>query len=401
MPIFKVGQTTGFKLDFFLLPVIFLIIGVLLKKIVKIEIYRQYFVLMTLVAISSIISNYIGGSYYLDQGEFRLPIKSFYVAFRVAVFIFFSYLVFKNYIEYRKILSVISGVFIISLMLGVFQFFDLFNARSIALDYYLERGGVQEYNFISFNRIIGVAPAIITWGGLSVLLFHFFLHLERRFILKAIGLSLAVVNVLASASRAAIAALVGSFLLILIVRLVFIDKKVSSFIKLSGIGIFFIAGAYLIVSTYLPDQLEFILKRFENAEEALTTSGRGEQLAYFSAIFNHDFFGKLFGVGESIVVQYGYLEIDFAYILYSTGIIGFFLHYSIIFLLLKEAYKYRESDGNLFLFVWGSTIGYLIFSFGFFFFYELYMGFAYWWLNGIAIGYLWLINRKRNSKTEF
>lgn len=400
-PIFKLGQTSSFKLDFFLLPIIFLIVFIFHVDIFKVKLYQRYFLLMTLIAISSIISNYIGGSYYLESNEYRLPTKSLFVSYRLLVFIFFSYFVFRGYLIFTHILHFISLIFLFSLLFGVLQFFDLLTARNIALNYFLEKGGVQEYNFLRFNRIIGVAPSIITWGGLSVMIFHFFLHLENRLLFQISGLVLAVFNVLASGSRAAISSLIISFILILLIKQFVIEKKLKSFVKLFSLGVVLLLGSYLLLITYLPEQFEFLLKRFDNAEAALTTSGRGEQLQYFSALFNVDFFGKLFGVGDSVVVQYGHLEIDYAYVLYSTGIIGFVLHYLIIGLLLREAYKFRHNNSNVFLFVWGSTISYLIFSIGFFFFYELYMGLAFWWLNGISIGYLWISKLRKKQRQEF
>src|SRR5690606_2631331 len=192
-----------------------------------------------------------------------------------------------------------------------------------AQSFYLNKDGVQEYNFIRFNRIIGVAPAIITWGGISVLLFHFFYFIIKNSIIRYIGVFLAVVNVLTAASRAAIASLVVSYILIMLIKLIVIDRNIKSFFRIFiSISILFTLS-FVLLQEYAPEQIDFLLTRFEKSEDALSTEGRGLQVKYFSGIFSSDFFVSIFGVGPSVIKEYGYLEVDYAYVFFGYGIIGF------------------------------------------------------------------------------
>lgn len=396
LPIFKVGNTTSVKLDWFFVKLAAMMLFVFLDKLVSFKLYRQYFLILILISVSFIISNYVGGYLYTANSNFGLPIY-FGIIDRVSIFVFFSYFTYKKYWSFKNLNAFASLVFLLSLLFGLSQFFDLFGLRDLALKYYLDASSVQGYNFLTFNRILGVAPAIITWGGICVLLSNYFLFVIENKIIKFSGVILAVMNVLMSGSRAAIASLVVSLVLIYLIKAVFIDNKLRSVLKvLFSLCITFLT-AFLLFKTYMPFQFEFLMKRFDKAESAMTTEGRGSQLAYFKELFTNEPLGIITGTGGQAIKEYGYLEIDYAYIFVAYGFLSFVLHYSLLFLLLKQAYKFRHAKPALFLFVWGSTIGYLIFSFGFFFFKELYMGMAYWWINGMVVGHLWYLNKKQRA----
>ncbi len=400
LPIFKIGSSTSVKLDWVFLKIGLVILFLIFDQIRRIALYKKYLILFFFITISSLISNYVSGFYYLKGGHYILPTTIIMILDRITVFIFFSYLIYREWISWKKIKFVIIVVSLLALLFGVFQFFNLMGARDIALSYYLERDGVQEYNFVQFNRVIGTSPAIITWGGVSVLLFHFFYFIVRNSLIRYLGIVLAVINVLVAASRSAIVSLIVSYVLILLVKLIFIDKNLKSFLKIGTSILVLTSLSFFLLQEFMPDQVEFLSKRFEKSEDALSTEGRGVQVGYFTDLITDDAFGAFFGVGPSVINEYGYLEVDYAFIFFGFGVIGFVLHYYIVYLLLKEAYRYRYVNPNLFLFCWGSTIGYLVFSVGFYFFYELYMGMPFWWLNGIVIGYLWLNYKKeKNAKT--
>lgn len=393
LPIYKIGKTTSFKLDWFFIKVIAFILLLYFNKLINVKLYRQYFLILILISISYVISNYLGGSMYAWNSNYGLPI---YIGIidRVSVFVFFSYIVYKNIYSFKSLKKIISIVFLLALFFGIAQFFDLYNSKEIALKYYLDAESVQGYNFLKFNRILGVAPAIITWGGLCVLICHYFLFVEENKLLKYTGVVFAILNVLIAGSRAAIAALILSLILIYIIKAVIIDKKLGTLLKvLSSLSIAFL-GAFFLFKTYMPLQLEFLLKRFDNAENALTTQGRGAQIAYFKGLLSKKPIGILTGTGGQAIKEYGYLEIDYAYLFVAYGFFSFVLHYTLVFLLLKEAYKLRNLNNRLFLFIWASTIGYLVFSIGFFFFKELYMGMVFWWVNGAVLGYLWMLKKQ-------
>lgn len=394
-PIYKIGKTTSFKLDWLFTKAIVFILLLSFERLIRVKLYRQLFVILILISIGYILSNYVGGSLYAWNSNYGFPI---YIGIidRVSVFVFFSFIVYKNIYSFKDLKKLISIVFLLALIFGIAQFFDLFNSKEIALKYYLDAESVQGYNFLKFNRILGVAPAIITWGGLCVLICHYFLFVEESKLFKYIGVVFAILNVLVSGSRAAITSLFISLVLIYIIKAVLIDKKLGSFLKImSGLSIAFF-GAFFLFKTYMPLQLEFLLKRFDRAEAALTTQGRGSQMSYFRELFAKKPIGIFIGTGDQAIKEYGYLEVDYAYLFVAYGVFSFILHYTLLYLLLKKAYKLRYLNNRLFLFIWGSTIGYLIFSFGFFFFKELYTGMVFWWVNGAVLGYLWVLKKQND-----
>src|SRR5699024_2437681 len=116
--------------------------------------------------------------------------------------------------------------------------------------------------------------------------------------------------------------------------------------------------------------------------------------SYFRELLAKKPIGIFIGTGDQAIKEYGYLEVDYAYLFVAYGVFSFVLHYTLLYLLLKKAYKLRYLNNRLFLFIWGSTIGYLIFSFGFFFFKELYTGMVFWWVNGAVLGYLWVLKKQ-------
>lgn len=360
------------------------------RKLLFQRLHLNFYILFGFIVISTIVSNYLAGYYYMPfGGNFRPPVTFILILNKISVFTFFSYLSYKGYIKINEISKIGTIVFLISLVFGVFQFFDLFGAKQFALSHYLDEGGVQEHVFLASNRIVGTSPAVISWGGCSLLLVHYFLFFEKRILYKGIGATLAILNVIGTASRASLFAFIVSLVLIYIIKAIVIKRNLFSVFKVIGYCVLFFTISFLLIKTFIPKQVEFLEKRIDNTEEHMTSSGRGEQLNYFKNVLEQDPIGYFFGVGDSVIVNYGYLEVDFAYVFVGFGIFGFVLHYLLLYFLLREAYSLRQFDSEYFLFCWGTTIGYLIFSVGFYFFYELYMGLPFWWLNGLVLGELY------------
>lgn len=209
LPIYKVGSTTSVKLDWFFVKLATIVLFFFFDKLVSFKLYRQYFLILILISICYVISNYVGGYLYSDNSNFGLPIY-FGIIDRVSIFVFFSFIIYKSYWSFKTLSAIVSIVFLLGLLFGLSQFFDLFGLRNVALKYYLDAESVQGYNFLRFNRILGVAPAIITWGGVCVLICNYFLFVVKNKLVKFFGVILAIMNVLMSGSRAAIASLIAS-----------------------------------------------------------------------------------------------------------------------------------------------------------------------------------------------
>lgn len=400
LPLLKVGSSTFFKPDYLILLIIDLIIIFSWNQVSNIKLIRRFYLLFILIFIGTLISNYISGFYYLKGSNFRIPLTVILIFNKISSFTYFAILIYKGIISYKTIIRITSLVFILAGLFGAFQFLDLFGAKDLALKYYIDESGVQGQVFLMANRITGVSAAVISWGGCSLLMFYFFYYLEKNTALKITGIILSVLNIVGTASRASLFAFIASFVLIMIFKVVFVDKKLISLFKATSILIIMLIGGWVVLKTYLPEQVEFLEMRIGQTEDAMTVSGRGEQLDYFSNLLGEDPFGYVFGVGDSVIVEYGYLEVDYAYIFVAFGIVGFVLHYLLLYFLIKEVSKFKSLASDLYLFTIASTLGYLIFSIGFFFFYEIYMGLPYWWLNGIVVGMLWKLKKEQSLLRE-
>ncbi|MCB9201509.1 MAG: hypothetical protein H6604_00460 [Flavobacteriales bacterium] len=397
-PIVKVGATTYWKPDtiFTLLSVPFVVL--LWNKIKVIPFARKYLFILFALFLVMFFSNYFGAIYILNSSPPAFPFTFLLILNRIVVFFLFFYVGYYMISNGTVVSLYISIIFFMGLLIGLLQYFDIGGVRDLSLKLYVPQGGVQEYTFMKFGRIFGVAPAIITWAGVCIMVFYwFYFVIENRYI-RLLGCSFAVINILAAASRAGIAGLLGSFILVLLFKAVIVDKKFFSLFKILIYLIVLSVISFYLVQEYLPEQLDFIFRRFDVAEEALTTEGRGAQITFYLNILNEDPVNYFIGVGDIVIKKIGgYMEIDFFFILVSYGIIGVFLTYSLLYLLVKKSYELKEVNKNYFMFIFSSIIGYLIFSVGFYFMYELYFGLPFWWLNGLIFGLLLKQNRVYNE----
>lgn len=397
-PLIKIGSSTRVKPDYLFALLLNIVLFFNLSIVINNKLYKKISLIFIGIVISSIFSNYVCGFYYLpDNGSYVLPENLLLIANKIGVFIFFSYCVSQNIFPYNKIIIWCRYVFWISLCFGTFQFLDLFSAREVALKFFLDAGSVQEDVFVVSNRIIGTSPAVISWGGVVLIMFYFFLYLENSLFFRITGILMAVLNIVGTASRAAIFAFIGSFVLINLYKAIFIDKKLKYFLRIVVLLCSFCIVGFISLKIFLPDQVEFLEKRIGNTQEQITQTGRGEQMAYFFDVLNQDPIGYIFGVGYSVIVDYGYLEVDIAYILVSFGIVGFILHYLLLIYIFKEVYLLRKYNMKFYLFTISIMLGALIFSVGFYFFYEIYMGLPFWWILGIIAGYLWKLKKDYNN----
>src|SRR5690606_19611592 len=355
----------------------------------KHSILLYFYILYLGILIQSIISEIYGSVLYLNTFITVLPISSLLILEKIVSFTILFYAAQKGWINYKRFNLLLYFTFLAALLFGFFQFFNFFSAAEISLQYYLQEGGVQMDNFLMLGRINGVSPAIITWSGCCVLMFLYFWRITENKLLALIGIVFCVLNIAMAASRSGIVALIGSIFIIQLLKSTIIDRSFLSVVKVLLVTIAIGLAIFSLMAYYLPDQIEFLYKRFDSAEDAMTTTGRGEQIQYFSNLLISNPINLIVGVGIGVINDYGYLEIDPAYIMTAFGLIGIILHYSLVVLILNRSYHFKRINSNIFLFVWGSTVAYMIFSIGFYFFYELYMGNIYWWLNGMLMGFLY------------
>lgn len=394
VPAIQVGSTSSLRLDrivqIFTFPIMFL----MWDKIKTLPLAKLFVRISLVLLVLSVFSDVIGAVYFLDGG-FKPTLRPLVVVSKVWVFVYFLYVVSFNTIRRRVLISIISIVFICGLVVGLLQYFDFGNITELSVKYYV-LSETQEKNFARFGRVFGTAGAIISWAGVCIIVFYYFYFFVHNHTWRVMGSFLAAINIMAAASRAGIIALVTSFVIIQMINAIIIKRKFGALIRTLIFTMALITGAFFAIRMYLPEQTAFLEKRFEKSEDALTTEGRGTQITNYFNFMNTDPLNYVFGIGSNTVSYTGFLEIDAVYILVSYGIVGFFFHYIFLFLLVRQAYLLRRYNERYFMFVLSTTVGELIFSIGFFFLHELYIGMPFWWLNGIVIALLY--KAKENSK---
>lgn len=396
LPIIRVGGV-GFKPDLIFLILIICLFPFLDQRNIteRIPILKRLSIVAILLFIVMLLSNTVGLIYYHGESGISFPTEYIQVFSRVSVFYLFVYVAYNQIISYNTFIKFVTFVFFTALVWGGLQFFNIGIVDQISLRYAIS--DVQSHGFSSSNfRGFGTAGNILTWGGLSIMLFYFFFFLVKNRLLKVSGSILAVVNVLLTASRSSLIALILSFVLVHFVKAIFIDKSFTSFIKKVILILVLVGGAFYLFMTYMPDRYELLEYRFLSAEEDLTESGRGAQSALFLGLLNADSLNYIFGFGKPVVDSLSYLEIEFLYLLACYGIVGLVLHYLLVFYVVKTAFLFKEDGNNIHLFVIAATLGFLIFSLGFFFLREAHSGLPFWWLTGYVIGYLFRFHKTMN-----
>lgn len=364
------------------------------RKIGRLPIVIQMKIVGLLIFISMLVSNNLG-NLLLDELNrlFVFPTEFMQVFSRVLVFYFFLYVGYKGVISPQLFDKIVSTIFLLSLVWGCMQAININVVKSISADIYALTDLQRRVLESARSRIFGTAGNAITWGGLSALMFFYFYFLHNKSnIIRIVGMILALTNILFSSSRAALFA----FAIVLILMqfiipffqqkgpklLLTLTKRVLVTISLSVITV----GAALLL---IPERIGMILLRVENTQDDLTESGRGAQLNFFTDLFynNGEFF--FFGIGKPTLDKLSFMEIEPFFLLFSYGVVGLLLHYSLIVILLGTATKMRKLHLKYYYFIISASLFYLIFSFGFFFFREIISGLPFWWLCGYLIGVMY------------
>lgn len=396
LPVVKVGRTTQIKPDLIFASLSLPFLLIIWNYIKRIPLVMSYVVIAISLLISMSLSDSLGKIDFLGGSGFGISIRYIYVFFKIVVFIFFLYLGYSGILSFKLFFRTSAFVFIAAMTWGCLQFFDVGSVKNISISYYAV-SDQQKEGIATANRIFGTAPGIISWAGLCIMIFHFFYFVPRGFVIRTLGCALAIVNVLGAASRSAIIALLASFLFIQIFKAAYADRKIVKVFKIVITSFFLLIISYILIKSYFPDRLDFIERRFEAVEADATTTGRGAQLEFFLGVMNSDPINYFLGIGHPVVYSYNFLEIEPVFILVCYGIVGFILHYLLVYLLITSVFKGGKSHINLFLFIVSSSIGYLIFSLGFYFISEIYIGLPFWWLTGFLMGYMYKAAKQQGN----
>jgi hypothetical protein len=252
---------------------------------------------------------------------------------------------------------------------------------------------------IATRRVYGVAGHPVAWGGFCIFALAMALpwvlvpggqrHSGRKqWSIAVLALAaFSIVNLLFSASRAALAGFVAVFLLKGFLELSLRRGGASAFGKWL-FGIVLMTGAALYFAL---DRIALLAFRFLTLAEQ-GGGGRVDQVS--SALMLVDS-GTTLLTGVSNVVQrlhsvsHG-VEVEPVYMLVNYGLIGTLLRYSLLLaigIIALKAIRNRDewhSAAGMAAFM--SLAGYAVFSLGYFFFQELYVGVAPWLLFGMVAG---------------
>lgn len=362
------------------------------RKVARLPIIVHLKVLGAMLFACMLFSDNVGNFSLGVLGKlFIIPTEYMQVLSRILVFYLFAYLGYYSIISPRLFNKVVSIVFIIALSWAMLQITDFSFVKAISIKFYALTSLQVNVLESAKTRVFGTAGNAITWGGLSALIFYFFFFLRKNGnkAIRIVGIVMSLASVIYSSSRAALFALVLSFILIQLI-IPFYKKKgpvllltLARNLILTIIGSATLLGAALM---FMPERVLMIATRIENTEEDLTEEGRGGQLAYFIDLFSGHNEYYLFGIGKQSLDSLSFMEMEPFFLLFAYGVVGVILHYAMLVILLKNASRLRWFHYDGYFFIIALTLFYVIFSFGFFFFREVISGLPFWWLCGYLIG---------------
>src|SRR5690554_2812584 len=202
LPAFKIGGF-GMKLDLILLFPLLFIVLLVDNNVRHLSIFKKLGFLTVLLFVNMLISDTFGLFYFKYEERVYFPTEFIQVFNRVAVFYCFFYIAYYQIISFANFKKYCSAMFIMALLFGLLQSFDISIIREISMLYALTDTQIKGFESVN-QRGFGVAGNIITWGGLSGFMFYYFYYLSENKIFKLIGCFLAILNITLSVSRSAI-----------------------------------------------------------------------------------------------------------------------------------------------------------------------------------------------------
>jgi len=395
LPVFKVGGF-GMKPD---LPILFPLLFLVLmtdKKVKSLNLFRKISIITFLLFFNMLLSGTFGLNYFNQNSRIYFPTEFIQIFSRVSVFYCFFYIAYNQVIVFNSFKKQLNLIFIVALLFGFFQSINLPFIKEISNLYVLTDTQARVFDSVN-QRGFGVAGNVLTWGGLSGFVFYYFYFLSENKLIKLIGCCLALINVSFSVSRSALISLGVSFVLINLIVALFVKKDLIAFFKVFLTVVLTVFTVIYSFVSFFPSRYELILMRFSYMDDALYESGRGAQREFFIKLMNSDYLNYFIGIGKPVLDGLGYMEMEPLFLLVAYGIVGVILHYLLIFVSLKKAFEIKYRDEKMFAFIGGTTIFYLIFSFGFFFMREIYSGMIFWIVMGYFIGNIYLRKREFNS----
>ncbi len=364
---------------------------------------RLYLLLLWITLIfTSIVFSMLASLMYLDQ--LRIPTEMWQYVKRMEFFCLALYLAYKGKVSSRRFYNVLCYILLAALLIGVIQLVPGGIGEYLSNIYARSEGQMEAMVNRSFSvsRNYGIAGHSIAWGGFAmfsaaVALGGLALTNTRHTLIKLLLLFMAAINVLFSGSRVALSAFFAVVLCFIIVGF-FRNKKTKGFFLLKC-SVLFSVVALLIYNLFL-DKFAFVLFRYRALVEQAGGSRVDQIISALSLLDN--WYAVQLGVGNAVqremAVSFG-TESEPVYLLVNYGVLGVALRYGLLFVIFIYACRQLDSlsidDRILAISAIFALIGYMCFSFGYFFFQELYVGLLPWILFGSVVGNYYRAIRQR------
>jgi len=334
-------------------------------------------------------------------GRLEMPTEMWQYVKRMAFFYVGFSIAYRRHDAPKVLALLVSSAVLIAGLIGLAQISD--GALSQALASIYARTDFQLAKLvdksIAARRVYGVAGHPVAWGGFCMLMACLalpWLTEGTRTRLRqdnwwrlaaALLLAVALVNLLFSASRAAMAAFGTVLLFSGFIEIV--NRRAGFFgiarwaALVTGLG----GGALL----FALDRLEFLVFRFIVLGET-SGGGRVDQVLSGWALLDSNA-AWLSGVGNAVQrlrgVSFG-VEVEPAYLLVNYGVTGAAARYALLVIIFYMGWRLAKSRSS-----WAANLGmttvllvpgYTVLSLGYFFFQELYVGVTPWLLFGATAG---------------
>lgn len=366
---------------------------------------NKLFVVWILVLIHGVILGIFSTFYYMDQ--FIFPTEMWQYARRLGFFFFSFYVAWAGILSAKRVFVTLLVLMILAAIVGILQaipgnFLGIFFAELFARNESHYSLAVERT--MGNLRVFGVAGMSISWGGFCsfgaalslyplVGKYHKSDVIEHRYVrlLSLACFVLCVANVVLSGSRGALLSLFSVVVFALIFAIFFMKNK---FYFIRNIFVAIAVISFLIYFLFY-DRIEFFIYRIgfllSDYDDEV---GRVDQVILALDIYKESIYSMIFGIGNAFqrinVRSFG-TEVEPIYILVNYGISGFILRYMLIVLVFKSSFDYfmreKEFYGQLLaVATLYSLISYMVFSTGYFFFQEIYVGTFPWLLYGWTAG---------------
>ncbi len=355
-----------------------------------------------LLLLQGIIFGIFGSLLFL--GDISLPTEMWQYVKRMAFFYISVYWAWSERISSEYAYKVLLWVLIFAAFIGLLQaapWLDIGDAISRLYTRNERQATMLIDRSFASRRVFGVAGFSTAWGGFCVFITSLAISslLAGRWkqgkskrsstLLSGLLLSIGLLNVILSGSRAALLALITVFAFFTGLQILSKKHAISNLVKFFSI----IAAMCLGVSHYMHERIDYIFYRYNVLVDTFYHGiGRVKQVNDAIGLLD-GLYSYIFGVSNAtqrhMATSYG-TEVEPIYLLVNYGIVGTVLRYSILLIIFIYAYRLWKCSRGVEQVLAGATIGavvgYAVFSMGYFFFQELYVGTIPWLLFGWVVG---------------